>query len=65
MSKILSDEKEITSENAYLFVRGHDLFDLMANVVLSSIIVPLRKQHYKSLKESRLDPIALVQSQKA
>lgn len=47
--------KDIVDENAYLFVRGHELFDQILNAVLSPIIIDLRNQHRETLKKSNLD----------
>ena len=47
--------KDITKENAYLYVRGHELFDNIQNSVLSPIITNLRNQHRDSLRASNLD----------
>ena len=50
MTRALLTEKAMTSENAYLFVRGHELFDHLANIVLRTIIPQLRQQHYSALQ---------------
>lgn len=55
MEASLSKEKSITEENAYLFVRGHDLFDHLLNSILDPIITALRKQHYSQIKKSYMD----------
>jgi hypothetical protein len=48
-------QKDITKEDAYLYVRGHELFDNILNSVLSPIITNLRNQHRDSLRASNLD----------
>lgn len=52
MKQILKDEKDVTEENAYLYVRGHDLFDHLLASVLSPIIVGLRGKHYSCLRDA-------------
>lgn len=52
MKETLSKGKDITEENAYLFVRGHELFDHLVNSILKPIIDRLRTQHYKNINES-------------
>jgi hypothetical protein len=51
----LADEKSVSSDNAYLFVRGHELFDHLLNSVLGPMMTELRQQHYKKLQDSDLD----------
>lgn len=51
----LSTEKLMTAEHTHLFVRGHELFDLIANVVLRDIIIPLRQHHYSVLRKAGMD----------
>lgn len=51
----LSESKSITGKNAYLFVRGHELFNHLVNGILGPIVGTLRKQHYDGIKESDLD----------
>ena len=51
----LADEKSVNSDNAYLFVRGHELFDHLLNSVLNPMMSALRQQHYKKLQNSDLD----------
>ena len=55
MQDSLSKEKGITEENAYLFVRGHELFDHLVNSILKPIIDGLRTQHYRNINESDMD----------
>lgn len=55
LKESLSKTKGITEENAYLFVRGHDLFDHLVNSILKPIIESLRIQHYDRIKESDID----------
>lgn len=55
MKDSLSKVKGITEKNAYLFVRGHELFDHLVNSILKPVIDGLRTQHYKSINESDLD----------
>ena len=55
MKESLSRAKGITEENAYLFVRGHELFDHLVNSILKPIIEGLRTQHYKTINESDMD----------
>ena len=47
--------KDVTEEDAYLYVRGHELFDHMLNSVLNPIISNLRDQHYTTLRSSDID----------
>ncbi len=51
----LADEKSVSSDNAYLFVRGHELFDHLLNSVLGPMMTSLRQQHYKKLQDSDSD----------
>ena len=53
--------KDITEEDAYLYVRGHELFDHLLNSVLNPIISSLRNCHYSTLRSSGID----ASSQKA
>lgn len=55
MKESLSRAKGITEENAYLFVRGHELFDHLVNSILKPIIDGLRTQHYRNINESDMD----------
>ena len=48
-------QKSVSSDNAYLFVRGHELFDHLLNSVLGPMMTELRQQHYKKLQDSDLD----------
>ena len=52
MEQKLKDEKDVTEANAYLYVRGHDLFDHLLASVLGPIIVGLRGKHYSSLRDA-------------
>ena len=52
MKQKLKDEKDVTEANAYLYVRGHDLFDHLLASVLGPIIVGLRGKHYSSLRDA-------------
>ena len=52
MEQMLKDEKNVTVDNAYLYVRGHDLFDHLLANVLGPIIVGLRGKHYGSLRDA-------------
>lgn len=47
--------KDITEEDTFLYVRGHDLFDHILNSVINPIITNLRNQHYTSLRTSEAD----------
>ena len=51
----LADEKSVSSDNAYLFVRGHELFDHLLNSVLGPMMTSLRQQHFKKLQNSDSD----------
>ena len=51
----LADEKSVNSDNAYLFVRGHELFDHLLNSVLNPMMSAHRQQHYKKLQDSDSD----------
>lgn len=55
MKEALSKAKGITEDNAYLFIRGHELFDHLVNSILKPIIEGLRTQHYNHIKESDMD----------
>lgn len=48
-------QKDVFDENAYLFVRGHELFDQILNSVLVPIMIDLRNRHRENLKKSGLD----------
>lgn len=52
IKQILKDEKDVTEDNAYLYVRGHDLFDHLLASVLGPIITELRSKHYKGLRDA-------------
>lgn len=47
--------KDITEEDAYLYVRGHELFDFILNSVLNPIIINLRNLHREKIKSSDMD----------
>ena len=55
MQDSLSNVKSITKENAYLFVRGHELFDHLVNSILKPIIGGLRTQHYNTINKLDMD----------
>ena len=60
--RVLSEnEQDITEEDTYLYVRGHELFDHLLNSVLNPIISSLRNCHYSTLRSSGID----ASSQKA
>lgn len=48
-------QKDVIKEDAYLYVRGHELFDQILNSILSPIIIDLHNQHREALKKSNLD----------
>jgi hypothetical protein len=48
-------QKDVTEEDAYLYVRGHELFDHILNSVLNPIITNLRNQHFSTLRSSDID----------
>lgn len=48
-------QKEISEDDAYLYVRGHELFDQILNSVLVPLIIDLRNQHRESIKKSDMD----------
>ena len=52
MEQKLKDEKDVTEDNAYLYVRGHDLFDHLLASVLGPIIVGLRSKHYSTMRDA-------------
>lgn len=52
LMQALLTEKNMTAENAFLFVRGHELFDHVVNILLRSIIPILRQNHYRVLRDS-------------
>ena len=45
-------QKDVTEEDAYLYVRGHELFDQILNSVLVPLIIDLRNHHREIIKES-------------
>ena len=47
-------QKDVTDEDAYLYVRGHELFDQILNSVLIPIIINLHNQHREAIKNSNL-----------
>lgn len=55
LKESLSKTKGITEENAYLFVRGHELSDHLVNSILKPIMDGLRTQHYRNINESVMD----------
>ena len=55
MKQSLLEEKDVTEENAYLYVRGHDLFDHILYSVIGPIIDNLRRQHYETLRAANMD----------
>ena len=55
-------DKELTEENAYLYVRGHDLFDHLLNSVLNPVISQLRSEHYNNLRSSEMDDDSRITS---
>lgn len=55
MKETLSKGKGITEDNAYLFVRGHELFDHLVNSILKPVMDGLRTQHYNRIKDSDMD----------
>lgn len=52
LATALTHGKSITPDNAYLFVRGHDLFDHLVYSVVGPVVSYLRQKHYKQLRES-------------
>lgn len=48
-------KKDITDDETYLYVRGHELFGQILNSVLIPIMTDLWNQHREALKESDLD----------
>ncbi len=48
-------QKDVTEEEAYLYVRGHELFDQILNSVLIPLIINLRNQHRETLRTSNMD----------
>ena len=47
--------KGVTEDDAYLYVRGHELFDHILYSVLNPVITKLRNQHYAALRVSGTD----------
>lgn len=47
-------QKDVSEKDAYLYVRGHELFDQILNSVLIPIIINLRNQHREAIKKSDL-----------
>lgn len=52
MQQFLMDVKDVKAEEAYLYVRGHDLFDHLLNSVINPVITELRKKHFGILRSS-------------
>lgn len=52
LTMVLANSKSITPKNAYLFVRGHDLFDHLIYSVVGPVMSNLRQKHYNQLRES-------------
>lgn len=52
LTTALVHSKSVTPENAYLFVRGHDLFDHLVYSVIGPVVSSLRQKHYNQLRES-------------
>ncbi len=48
-------QKDVTHDNAYLYVRGHELFDHLLNSVLNPVITYLRSNHYNNLRDADMD----------
>lgn len=48
-------KKDITDEETYLYVRGHELFGHVLYSVLNPVITKLRNQHYAALRVSGTD----------
>jgi hypothetical protein len=55
MQVALYSKKGVTRENAYLFVRGHELFNHLVNSILKPVIEILRTKHYNHIKKSDMD----------
>ena len=53
--RYLFANKNLKEDNAYLFVRGHELFDHLAYSILQPIITDLRKEHNLRIKSSDMD----------
>ena len=58
MKQSLLEEKDVTEENAYLYVRGHDLFNHLHFSVIKPSISVLRSQHYETLRTANKDESA-------
>lgn len=56
--------KDITKEDTYLYVRGHELFDHLLNSVLNPVICSLRSCHYSTLRNSDMDTDSRIAAQK-
>ena len=52
LTTAFTHSKPITPDNAYFFVRGHDLFDHLVNSVVGPVVSMLRQKHYNQLRES-------------
>ncbi|SHK68118.1 DUF4435 domain-containing protein [Xylanibacter ruminicola] len=48
-------KRDVTDDETYLYVRGHELFDHILYSVLNSVIKKLRNQHYAVLRTSGTD----------
>ena len=53
--KSLTEEKGLSEDDAYLFVRGHDLFDHLVYSVISPEVTALRSRHFQTLRNTDTD----------
>lgn len=58
MQQFLMDEKDIKADEAYLYVRGHDLFDHLLRSVINPVITELRNKHFGFLRSSDRSALA-------
>lgn len=51
----ISVNKDLSKDTAYLYVRGHELFDHVVSSVLNPVICSLRNSHYATLRGLDVD----------
>lgn len=55
--KSISSEKDVSEGTAYLYVRGHELFDHLKDSILNPLIINLRNRHREALRETCRDDV--------
>lgn len=53
--KSLTQEKGLTENDAYLYIKGHDLFDHLVYSVISPEVTALRNRHFQTLRNTDTD----------